>query len=78
MASERYSYPAQLDSDDEGSIEYDWENDSQVDDRDDLSYDVRRPPLNRRGSSSAVPATPPPRYSALPGPLCVVSGSSFL
>ncbi|KAJ2913103.1 hypothetical protein MD484_g7312, partial [Candolleomyces efflorescens] len=71
MAS-RYSYPAQLDSDDEGSIEYDWENDSQVDDRDDLSYDVRRPPLNRRGSSSAVPATPPPRYSALPGPLCVV------
>ncbi|RXW12753.1 hypothetical protein EST38_g13098 [Candolleomyces aberdarensis] len=83
MASELYPYPAELDSDDEGSIEYDWENDSQIDD-DGLSFDMDR--LQIRGGS-AVPGTPlsgtpPPRATrppnnttahlcAPPKPLCV-------
>ncbi|KAJ2935867.1 hypothetical protein H1R20_g1226, partial [Candolleomyces eurysporus] len=74
MASELYPYPAELDSDDEGSIEYDWENDSQIDD-DDLSFDMDR--LQIRGSGAPVTplplaGTPPPRRNSnIAGPLCV-------
>ncbi|KAJ2935866.1 hypothetical protein H1R20_g1227, partial [Candolleomyces eurysporus] len=51
-------YPAELDSDDEGSIEYDWDNDSQID-NDDLSSNMDR--LRIRGGSTGAT-----------GPLCVV------
>ena len=76
-------YPTELDSDDEGSIEYDWDNDSQIDD-DDLSSNMGR--LQLEQTDSAVPATPPPRYSSLAsltpnnaaGPLCVVSRLFFI
>ena len=78
MASELYPYPAELDSDDEGSIEYDWENDSQIDD-DNLSFDMDR--LQIRGGSAvpgtSLPGTPPPRAARPPNNitahLCVVS-----
>ncbi|KAJ2924071.1 hypothetical protein H1R20_g13025, partial [Candolleomyces eurysporus] len=54
MASKRYPYPTELDSDDEGSIEYDWEDDSQLND-DDLAYIIGRLHLEKAG---AVPGTP--------------------
>ncbi|RXW13129.1 hypothetical protein EST38_g12724 [Candolleomyces aberdarensis] len=51
MASKRYPYPTELDSDDEGSIEYDWEDDSQLND-DDLAYIIGRLQLEKAGAVS--------------------------
>ncbi|RXW12756.1 hypothetical protein EST38_g13101 [Candolleomyces aberdarensis] len=60
-------YPAELDSDDEGSIEYDWDNDSQPD-LDDVYMGRTMGHLRLGGSTSGVPGTPPPRYSSVPTP----------
>ncbi|RXW12754.1 hypothetical protein EST38_g13099 [Candolleomyces aberdarensis] len=60
-------YPAELDSDDEGSIEYDWDNDSQPDLDDDYMARTMGH-LRLGGSTSGVPGTPPPRYSSVPTP----------
>lgn len=62
MASERYPYPTALDSDDEGSIEYDWDNDSQYED--DLSSNMDRLQLGRNTGTAS--GTPPPSTSHVP------------